>query len=201
MRGFLICGLIVVATIDSVKSFCTDVSHNECSDDGQEPDFLGRDICQKICQTLNEIGECNFYRFALPVEGNTNCYHYAFPISSYINGCNEISAPRNVDESCLNPQPYSCYVTQSSACRQDMSSILEIYEGSQTQETCRKLCNIGQRCQRWIFYKESESCVHLANADQECDEVFGPPNKTPQECGLPFTRHSGQTPTEDKFIL
>ena len=31
MRGFLICGLIVVATIDSVKSFCTDVSHNECS--------------------------------------------------------------------------------------------------------------------------------------------------------------------------
>ena len=22
-------------------------------------------------------------------------------------------------------------------------------------------------------------------------------SKTPQECGLPFTRHSGQTPTED----
>jgi len=204
MRGFLTFSLIVLTTIASVTSYCTMVSHSNCKDpDNQVPDFLNHEICHGLCSTLSYADQCDFYRFAEPVEHNTLCFHYLQSIQSYIDGCNEISAPRNVDANCFNPQQDTCYMTQSSACQYNFGAVLETLQGNQNIETCQQLCGVDPNCQRWVFYKESSTCTTFSDATQTCKEVFGPPNKTPQQCGKPVpaptTMDPGPTVTAGPF--
>jgi len=196
MRDFLICSLIILASIATVTSFCTDVSHNDCRAGSVEREYdVDLEVCHSLCSTFhNAINACNFYRHKLGNVGYT-CFHYAPQhFSDYYKDCGAISAPRNVDETCLNPPEDTCYVTQSSRC---------VYKGTllessvaDDQEFCRSLCDTEPNCQRWVFYKESKRCERLDSAEQDCQNIFGPPSKTPNSCSQPAsTPQPGTTTT------
>lgn len=183
MRGFQTCCLILLATISTVRSFCQEVSHNGCRADNRHPEFLNHEVCQKLCQTYNLAGQCQYYRFNNNV-GQNDCFVYGDPMSYYVDGCDIISAPRNIDETCFNPPEDSCFMTQSSECAHNLGSLLESFVGkSPNKEFCKQQCQIDPKCQRWIFNKQSETCTTLSDATQDCKEEFGPPNKSPQDCG------------------
>lgn len=106
---------------------------------------------------------------------------YIEDFKDYAKHCDLISAPRNVDEKCLNPEEGSCYVTQSAKCLYK-GSVLE-KQDAPDYEFCRNLCSFNSGCQRWVFHKESKKCELYDSTEQDCNEVFGPPSKSASTCG------------------